>query len=169
MSHDPKQTTPQLGADDSVSEAMPVGAGEETAATATSDQQDTGEKIAPDSPSAQTPPRVSRKGDSITGTILICTTMICLVMGYFLHNRIAALEAVSSSSTGDIIVIDYQNLFANLPEDVTGEEAERVFSRVNERILSLQDAGFIVLNANAVLAAPPDTRLDGSLLLTEEP
>lgn len=169
MPRDPNLTAPQLGADDSVSEAMPVGAGEETAATATSDQQDTAEKIVPDCPSAQTPPQVSRKGDSITGTLLICTIMVVLVMGYVLHSRVAALEAGSSSSTGDIIVIDYQNLFANLPEDVTSEEAERVFSRVNERILSLQDAGFIVLNANAVLAAPPDTRLDGSLLLTEEP
>lgn len=109
-----------------------------------------------------------RSSDSITGTLTLCMFIAILVMGYFLHNRLSVLESLNTGMADSVLIIDYQSLFAGLPEDVTGEQANEIFNRVHERILALQDAGYIVLDANAVLAAPPELRIDGSLLLEGE-
>lgn len=108
------------------------------------------------------------RGDSIAGTLIVCAFLVVMVMGYFLNNRVTALESVTASAADSILIIDYQSLFANLPEDVTGEAADKIFMDVQARILALQEAGYIVLDANAVLAAPTEMRIDGSLLLSGE-
>tara|TARA_R110002051_G_scaffold325827_2_gene431773 strand:- start:3195 stop:3551 length:357 start_codon:yes stop_codon:yes gene_type:complete len=107
-------------------------------------------------------------GGSIANTVVVCMFVLVLVMGFFLHNRIGALESQSIGVADSVLIIDYQSLFAGLPEDITGEQANEIFNRVHERILALQDAGYIVLDSNAVLAAPAELRLDGTLLLEGE-
>lgn len=110
-------------------------------------------------------PGSRKSGSSVAGTLVLCMFILVLVMGYFLHTRIAALESQRTELIDSVLIIDYQSLFAGLPEDITGEQANEVFNRVHERILALQDAGYIVLDSNAVLAAPSELRLDGTLLL----
>lgn len=113
--------------------------------------------------------KVVKKGsgnDSIAGTLVICLFLIVMVMGYFLHDRIQALER-ERATTPTIMVIDYQGLFAGLPEDVTAEEAEHTMVQVNERILSFQDAGYIVLDEKAVLAVPNHLRIPADVLLND--
>lgn len=115
----------------------------------------------PQSP-GRTPP-----GESIATTVIACLLALVLVMGYFLHTRLAALEA-NAGGIDNILVIDYQSIFAGFPEDVTGEQANEILNQVHERILALQDAGYIVLDSGPVLAAPSELRIDGSLLLEGE-
>lgn len=109
----------------------------------------------------------SSGNDSLATTLLACLFVLVLVLAYFFHTRLSALEAQGTLAE-NILIIDYQSVFAGLPEDVTGEQANEIFNRVHERILALQDAGYIVLDSNAVLAAPVEYRIEGSFLLDGE-
>ncbi|PXX95832.1 hypothetical protein [Halomonas sp. LBP4] len=91
-----------------------------------------------------------------------------LVMGFFLHQRLSDVEATSSDVPPPALIVDYDQVFASFPSDATDEEMEALIINLNQRIISLQEAGYLVLSADAVLGAPNSLRVSPEYLLSEE-
>lgn len=91
-----------------------------------------------------------------------------LVMGYFLHQRINELEAASGDTAPPVLIVDYDQVFASFPSDATDEEMESLILNLNQRIIGLQEAGYLVLSADAVLGAPNTLRVSADYLLSAE-
>lgn len=58
-----------------------------------------------------------------------------------------------------VVVVDFAQMAMRYPEGATPEEVEGLMMETNRSVLRLQEAGYLVLDAGAVLAAPFDLYL----------
>ncbi|MBY5940580.1 hypothetical protein KUW00_06740 [Halomonas sp. DP5N14-9] len=91
-----------------------------------------------------------------------------LVMGFFLHQRISELEVARGDTAPPVLIVDYDQVFASFPSDATDDQMESLILNLNQRIIGLQEAGYLVLSADAVLGAPNSLRVSADYLLSKE-
>lgn len=82
--------------------------------------------------------------DVVCGVLVACSA-------FLLFNHFKNPPAEDNSK---IIVVDFAKVIQSYPDGASAEEVEVLMVRTNESILRLRDAGFIVLDSSAVLAAP---------------
>jgi hypothetical protein len=58
-----------------------------------------------------------------------------------------------------VVVVDFAAMAMNYPEGATPEEVDRLMMKTNEAVLKLHEAGYLVIDAGAVVAAPDDLYL----------
>ncbi len=66
--------------------------------------------------------------------------------------------------TPPVVVVDFVRLAQQYPEGASAEEVERLMRKTNTALLKLRDAGYVVLDAQAVLAAPDELLVTSDLL-----
>lgn len=97
--------------------------------------------------------------------LLVAGILVAMfVMGFLMHKRIQALELTSDPVNPPIVIIDFAQLVSLYPEGASPEEVEALMVRTNEAIFALQESGLVVLDANAVLAAPTELYLESNTL-----
>lgn len=89
-------------------------------------------------------PSSSLLRDVVGGVLIACSA-------FLLFNHFKNPPAEDNSK---IIVVDFAKVIQSYPDGASAEEVEVLMVRTNESILRLRDAGFIVLDSSAVLAAP---------------
>jgi len=68
------------------------------------------------------------------------------------------------SRTPPVVVVDFVKLAQQYPEGASTEEVEALMLKTNQALLKLRDAGYVVIDAQAVLAAPDDVLVTSELL-----
>lgn len=63
-----------------------------------------------------------------------------------------------------VVIVDLVTLAKQYPDGANTEEVEQLMLKTNKGLLKLRDAGYLVLDAQAVLAAPEDLMLSSELL-----
>ena len=63
-----------------------------------------------------------------------------------------------------MVVVDFVRLAQQYPEGASAEEVEKLMRKTNAALLKLRDAGYVVLDAQAVLAAPDELLVTSELL-----
>lgn len=58
-----------------------------------------------------------------------------------------------------IVLVDLAKLAASYPQGATPEQTNQLMLRTNDAIARLRDAGYLVIDAQAVLSAPSDLYL----------
>ncbi|MDU7586733.1 MAG: hypothetical protein E7K47_04955 [Acidovorax sp.] len=66
--------------------------------------------------------------------------------------------------TPPVVVVDFVRLAQQYPEGASAEEVEKLMRKTNAALLKLRDAGYVVLDAQAVLAAPDELLVTSELL-----
>lgn len=69
-----------------------------------------------------------------------------------------------SQLTPPVVIVDLVMLAKQYPEGASVEEVEKLMLKTNASLLKLRDAGYLVLDAQAVLAAPADLMLSAELM-----
>lgn len=81
------------------------------------------------------------------------------VLSYFvMDHRMADINERLLQSP-PVVVVDFAQMAMRFPEGATPEEVEGLLMETNRSVLRLQEAGYLVLDAGAVLAAPFDLYL----------
>lgn len=55
-----------------------------------------------------------------------------------------------------VVVVDFAKMAMQYPEGATQEEVEKLMVKTNDAVVRLREAGYMVLDASAVVAAPED-------------
>lgn len=63
----------------------------------------------------------------------------------------------------NIAVVDLTKLASSYPQGATPQEVDALMVQTNNGIMKLKDAGYLVIDAGAVLAAPQDIVVDQEL------
>jgi hypothetical protein len=81
------------------------------------------------------------------------------VLSYFvMDHRMSDIDERLLQSP-PVVVVDFAQMAMRFPEGATPEEVEGLMMETNRLVLRLQEAGYLVLDAGAVLAAPVDLYL----------
>lgn len=91
----------------------------------------------------------SAQGASIVRDGLLAGLILCCAFLLFSHYKTADQDSISN-----IIVVDFAKIVSGYPAGASIDEVELLMVRTNESILRLRDAGFLVIDSSAVLAAP---------------
>lgn len=75
-----------------------------------------------------------------------------------LASQLSALEHRLNQSP-PIVVVDFVKLAASYPPGISSNELNRLMVKTNDGIVKLKSAGYLVLDAAHVVAAPPDVYL----------
>lgn len=98
--------------------------------------------------------------------IVVFSLVTLIAMGFLMNQRLSALEGVGEQP--GILVVDYDMAMIHLVEQGDEQQIAEGIGKLNEGILALQDAGYIVLAGDNVLAAPTANQLDFKLILEGE-
>ncbi|RSE57647.1 hypothetical protein [Alcaligenes faecalis] len=96
------------------------------------------------------------KQASSYGAIVISTILgaaIALFGSYFLFSDLEKSVKEHQSNTPPVVIVDFVDL-AQKMEESGEDDVEANMDRIGAAVLKLREAGFIVLDAQAVLAAP---------------
>lgn len=115
----------------------------------------------------ETTKTTAQRGSGVMTLFTLFALAAILVMGFFLHQRLSDLEAIGSDVPPPVLIVDYDQVFANFPRNATDAEMEALIVNLNRRIITLQEAGYLVLSADAVLGAPNALRVSAEYLLSE--
>jgi hypothetical protein len=63
-----------------------------------------------------------------------------------------------------VVVVDFAQMAMGYPEGANPEELEALMMKTNNAVLTLKDAGYLVLDAAAVISAPDDIYLPEDLV-----
>jgi hypothetical protein len=63
-----------------------------------------------------------------------------------------------------IVVVDFAKMAMQYPEGASPEEVESLMMKTNEAVIKLREAGYLVLDAGAVVSAPEDVYLPEDFL-----
>lgn len=63
-----------------------------------------------------------------------------------------------------VVVVDFAKMAMQYPEGATPEEVEKLMMQTNDAVVRLREAGYMVLDAGAVVAAPEDVYLPEDLI-----
>lgn len=63
-----------------------------------------------------------------------------------------------------VVVVDFAKMAMQYPEGATEEEVEALMVQTNDAVIRLREAGYLVLDAGAVVAAPGDVYLPEDLI-----
>jgi hypothetical protein len=63
-----------------------------------------------------------------------------------------------------IVVVDFAKMAMKYPEGATQEQIEMLMVQTNDAVVRLREAGYIVLDASGVVAAPEDVYLPEDLV-----
>jgi hypothetical protein len=101
---------------------------------------------------------------SAMSLFLLAVLAAILVMGWFLNKRLTALE-IAQPSTPPMVVVDFVELAKHYPQGASAEEVESLMAKTNEAIIKLQQAGYLVLDGQAVMVAPDNMYLPAEVLM----
>lgn len=96
------------------------------------------------------------KQNSNLGSILLGAALgagIALAGSYFLFSDLQKQIEDHQTNTPPMVIVDFVDMAQKL-EESGGEGVESNTDRIGAAVLKLREAGFIVLDAQAVLAAP---------------
>ncbi len=88
---------------------------------------------------------------------------ICGLGNAYLISKLVALQTRIHQSP-PIAVIDIVKVVASYPIDAKPEEVEKRIAHTQQSILRLKEAGYLVLDASAVLSAPADIYLNSEVV-----
>lgn len=80
-----------------------------------------------------------------------------------MDSRQASLEERLLKSP-PVVVVDFAKMAMQYPEGATPEEVEKLMVQTNDAVVRLREAGYLVLDAGAVVAAPEDVYLPEDLI-----
>lgn len=63
-----------------------------------------------------------------------------------------------------VVVVDFAKISMQYPEAASSEEVEKLMTKTNNAVVRLRDAGYMVLDASAVVAAPDDVYFPEDLM-----
>ena len=63
-----------------------------------------------------------------------------------------------------VVVVDFAKMAMQYPDGATPEEVEKLMMQTNDAVVRLREAGYMVLDAGAVVAAPEDVYLPEDLV-----
>lgn len=63
------------------------------------------------------------------------------------------------NQTPPVVVVDFAKVASAYPAGASQAEVEKLMVKTNDAILKLKDAGYLVLDASAVVGAPSDVYL----------
>ncbi len=81
----------------------------------------------------------------------------------YLFLKLTTLQARLERSP-PIVVIDVANLIASSPSPTSQAELDQHMAKARQAFLALQQAGYLILDANAVLGAPADLYLSTEVM-----
>ena len=87
--------------------------------------------------------------------ITVAASVISSVLCVFLLNQFVFKQ--EESIAPPILIVDYAQVLKDLPQDE--EESDRIMIKTSELIARFHDAGFLVLDAQNVIAAPSELYL----------
>lgn len=82
---------------------------------------------------------------------------------YFLSEQTAIIQD-RLNQTPPVVVVDFAKVASSYPSGASQEEIERLMVKTNNAILKLKDAGYLVLDASTIVAAPSDVYLPEEVL-----
>lgn len=97
------------------------------------------------------PKQASSIGAIVIGAVL--GAAIALTGSYFLFSGLEKRIEEHQSNTPPMVIVDFVEMAQKL-EESSGDDVEGNMDSIGAAVLKLRDAGFIVLDAQAVLAAP---------------
>ena len=68
------------------------------------------------------------------------------------------------NQTPPVVVVDFAKVASAYPAGASQAEVEKLMVKTNDAILKLKDAGYLVLDARAVVGAPSDVYLPEEVL-----
>lgn len=80
-----------------------------------------------------------------------------------LNHKVSALEA-QVTQIPPLAVVDFAKIAMEYPEGATTEEMEALMVKTNEAVIKLYEAGYMVLDAAAVVSAPDELYLPEDLI-----
>jgi len=83
---------------------------------------------------------------------------------YWLLNGQEARIQQRLNQTPPVVVVDFAKVAAAYPAGASEEEIEKLMVKTQRTILKLKEAGYLVLDAGAVVAAPEDLYLPEEVL-----
>ncbi|CAM5561407.1 hypothetical protein [Eoetvoesiella caeni] len=86
---------------------------------------------------------------------------------YFLIQKQSLAMAEHMRQTPAIVIVDFAKIVASYPDGATPEETAELMVKTNNSIVKLRDAGFLVLDSQAVLSGPKELYLPENVILGE--
>lgn len=115
--------------------------------------------------SESSPAPVATKPSGFATWLAAGALAVSITAGYFFHDRITSLEQQASGS--EVLIVDLGQMATMYPSGVSQSELDDMILRVNEVLHQLSDAGYIVIDRQQVLTAPPEYRLDSRIIFEE--
>ncbi|MFC6674131.1 hypothetical protein [Marinobacterium aestuariivivens] len=81
---------------------------------------------------------------------------------FMLESRHSSLDSRLQKSP-PVVVVDFAKMAMNYPEGASTEQVEELMMQTNNAVIKLREAGYLVLDAGAVVAAPEDLYLPEDL------
>lgn len=83
---------------------------------------------------------------------------------YFLMQQQLAPLHARLDHTPAVVVVDFAKVVASYPEGAEESDLEQLMVNTNNAIVRLREAGYLVLDASSILAAPEDVYLPPELI-----
>lgn len=103
--------------------------------------------------------KASRSAEQLL--VYLMLGIICVLLAIQLYTT----RSSESGAMRDVVIVDFGRIASNYPEGASEEEISRLMVEFNTVLQQLSDAGFIVLDAAAVVSAPRDAYLPDDLIL----
>lgn len=107
---------------------------------------------------------VTAKADMWPLYIMIAATWaVIFIAGYYLQSRISALEANQTQ----VVVADVGGIAQLFPYLDDPDDLNDVMARMDDVLATMADAGYVVINRQAVLDAPDHLRVPSDFILEQ--
>ncbi|ODN41395.1 hypothetical protein [Piscirickettsia litoralis] len=93
-------------------------------------------------------------------SVIVSSIIATIVVFLFFHNKISHLEN-QLAQTPPIAVVDLTQFVQSYPKGASEQTVNARLNKLHSDIAKLKDAGYLVLNANQVMAAPSDIYIEG--------
>lgn len=84
---------------------------------------------------------------------------VALGGAYYFINDINQSITAMQANMPPVIVVDFGAIVASYPKEISEDEMMTLMQRTNDTFVRLKDAGYMVLDAQAVISAPKDLYL----------
>lgn len=109
-------------------------------------------------------PSQTEKADMWPLYIMIAATWaVIFIAGYYLQSRISGLEA----SQTQVVVADVGGIAQLFPYLDDPDDVNDVMARMDEVLATMAEAGYVVINRQAVLDAPDHLRIPSDFILEQ--
>ncbi len=102
---------------------------------------------------------------ALTGAV--AGAVIAIGASYFLFAQQQSVFDDLKKSNPPVVVVDFAKIVSQYPAGATEDETNALMARTNNAIVKLRDAGYLVLDAQAVLSAPTDVYLPTNVISAE--